>query len=158
MFSIVRYESRSELSAMRERMNLSFETMLLRWAPSVRLLTGGYNGVSLLDTLQNYDKDNMQPKILERIRKDFVPDPKFTPAQIAKASSAAEGLCKWVLAMVKNKFQDLFQMFSRKFCFNATALVFTGQVRERDKNCRTKESCLGCSRRRAHTSNDHFEC
>lgn len=70
--------------------------VMFRWAPSVRLLTSG----SLLQTLVEYDKDHMQPRILERIRKEFVPDPKFTPAQIAKASSAAEGLCKWVLAMV----------------------------------------------------------
>jgi dynein heavy chain len=77
-----------------------------RWAPSVRLLTGG----SLLQTLLEFDKDHMQPRILERIRKEFVPDPKFTPAQIAKASSAAEGLCKWVLAMVCLQFSNVFEM------------------------------------------------
>jgi len=65
------------------------------WSPAVRLLNTG----TLLQSLKTYDKDNIPPKIIERIRKEFQPDPGFTPAQIAKASTAAEGLCKWVLAM-----------------------------------------------------------
>jgi dynein heavy chain len=65
------------------------------WAPAVRLLNTG----TLLTTLKEYDKDNIDPKVIEKIRKDFKTNEAFTPAQIAKASSAAEGLCKWVLAM-----------------------------------------------------------
>ena len=34
-----------------------------------------------------------------KIRKEYIPDTNFDPTQVAKASSAAEGLCKWVLAM-----------------------------------------------------------
>ena len=30
----------------------------------------------------------------------FLDDPAFTPEEVARASSAAEGLCKWVRAMV----------------------------------------------------------
>lgn len=33
------------------------------------------------------------------IRKTYLPDPNFKPAIIAKASSAAEGLCKWIIAL-----------------------------------------------------------
>jgi dynein heavy chain len=33
------------------------------------------------------------------IRETYVPDENFVPDQVAKASSAAEGLCKWVRAM-----------------------------------------------------------
>ena len=33
------------------------------------------------------------------MRKQYVANPDFTPATAAKASSAAEGLCKWVHAM-----------------------------------------------------------
>ena len=65
------------------------------WEPSKRLLNQG----TLLATLKEYDKDNIQPKIIEKIRKEFKTDEAFTPQNIAKASSAAEGLCKWVLAM-----------------------------------------------------------
>lgn len=49
--------------------------------------------------MQSYDKDNIPTKVVNAIRKEFVPDENFTPTNIAKASSAAEGLCKWVLAM-----------------------------------------------------------
>jgi len=61
----------------------------------VKLLASG----TLLTTLKAYDKDNIPQKVIDVIRKTFVPDESFTPAAIAKASSAAEGLCKWVLAM-----------------------------------------------------------
>ncbi|GLC41774.1 hypothetical protein PLESTM_001238200 [Pleodorina starrii] len=50
-------------------------------------------------TLKEYDKDAVPPKIIERIRREFTSNPEFTPGNAAKASSAAEGLCKWVCAM-----------------------------------------------------------
>ena len=65
------------------------------WGPSLNLL--GQKG--FVDTLKSYDKDNIPDKIISRIRKDFTSDENFTPANAAKASSAAEGLCKWVCAM-----------------------------------------------------------
>ena len=34
-----------------------------------------------------------------KIRKEYITNPDFDPAKVANASSAAEGLCKWVLAM-----------------------------------------------------------
>lgn len=36
------------------------------------------------------------PQIIERIRKEYTSNPDFTPANAAKAASAAEGLCKCV--------------------------------------------------------------
>ena len=36
---------------------------------------------------------------MTKIRKEYITNPLFDPAKVAKASSAAEGLCKWVLAM-----------------------------------------------------------
>ena len=65
------------------------------WGPSLNLL--GQKG--FVDTLKSYDKDNIPDKIISRIRKDFTSDENFTQANAAKASSAAEGLCKWVCAM-----------------------------------------------------------
>lgn len=55
--------------------------------------------INFLDKLRNYDKDNIQPKIVEKIRKMYLPNPEFTPEKVKSASSAAEGLCKWVRAM-----------------------------------------------------------
>jgi len=36
---------------------------------------------------------------MNKIRKEYITNPDFDPAKVANASSAAEGLCKWVLAM-----------------------------------------------------------
>merc|ERR1711871_604654 len=41
----------------------------------------------------------MGPKKIEKIRKDFEPNPDFNPDTAKGASAAAEGVCKWVLAM-----------------------------------------------------------
>jgi hypothetical protein len=40
-----------------------------------------------------------QPRIIDKVRREFTSDPEFTPANAAKASGAAEGMCKWVHAM-----------------------------------------------------------
>ena len=42
---------------------------------------------------------HLKVPVMVKIRKEYIPDTNFDPTQVAKASSAAEGLCKWVLAM-----------------------------------------------------------
>lgn len=49
--------------------------------------------------MQDYDKDNINPRIIDAVRKAYIANPDFTPVNAAKASSAAEGLCRWVCAM-----------------------------------------------------------
>ena len=41
----------------------------------------------------------MAIKIIEKIRKTYMTNEKFTPEAAQKASNAAAGLCKWVYAM-----------------------------------------------------------
>lgn len=65
------------------------------WGPSKRLL----GDMSFLQQLRDYDKDNIPDALMDKINKDYVRLPEFDPASVAKASSAAEGLCKWVRAM-----------------------------------------------------------
>ena len=36
---------------------------------------------------------------MQKIRKEYIPNPDFDPQKVCKASSAAEGLCKWIQAM-----------------------------------------------------------
>ena len=36
---------------------------------------------------------------MSKIRKEFIPNPDFDPSKVKNASSAAEGLCRWVIAM-----------------------------------------------------------
>ncbi len=65
------------------------------WAPAKRLL----GDMKFLERLKKYDRDNIPPRIIDVIRKKFVTDPEFTPEKVAKASSAAEGICKWAIAI-----------------------------------------------------------
>ena len=44
-------------------------------------------------------QDNINQTIIGKIRKDYVCSPEFDPAKIRNASTAAEGLCKWVIAI-----------------------------------------------------------
>jgi dynein heavy chain len=41
----------------------------------------------------------MQVHVMQKIRKEYITNPDFDPAKVANASSAAEGLTKWILAM-----------------------------------------------------------
>lgn len=36
---------------------------------------------------------------MQKIRSEYMTNPDFDPSIVAKASSAAEGLCKWIKAM-----------------------------------------------------------
>ncbi|XP_012233843.2 dynein axonemal heavy chain 7-like [Linepithema humile] len=66
------------------------------WGPSKRIL----GDMNFLQNLKDYDKDDIAPAIMQVIKKTYMTDNSFMPHIVAKASSAAEGLCKWVRAMV----------------------------------------------------------
>lgn len=66
------------------------------WGPSKRIL----GDMNFLQNLKDYDKDNIAPAVMQVIKKTYMTDNSFMPHIVAKASSAAEGLCKWVRAMV----------------------------------------------------------
>lgn len=65
------------------------------WKPSVALL----NEKDFLNKLKSYDKDNINPKLIDKIRTSYLTNEGFTPENAKKASPAAEGMCKWVHAM-----------------------------------------------------------
>ncbi|KAG5312033.1 DYH7 protein, partial [Pseudoatta argentina] len=66
------------------------------WSPSKRIL----GDMNFLQNLKDYDKDNIAPTVMQIIKKTYMTDNSFMPHIVVKASSAAEGLCKWVRAMV----------------------------------------------------------
>jgi dynein heavy chain len=66
------------------------------WGPSQKMLSDS----EFIKQLFNYDKDHMNPKIVAEIVKDFIEHPDFNPEIIAKASKAAEGMCRWCCAMI----------------------------------------------------------
>lgn len=65
------------------------------WKSSVALL----NEKDFMSKLKTYDKDNIPVKIIAEIRAKYITNEAFTPVLAAKASPAAEGMCKWVHAM-----------------------------------------------------------
>ncbi|KAH8395340.1 hypothetical protein KR222_010165 [Zaprionus bogoriensis] len=65
------------------------------WGPSKRIL----GDMNFLPSLREFDKDNIPVETIKRIRKEFIPNKDFDPKVVAKASSAAKGLCQWIIAM-----------------------------------------------------------
>jgi len=57
--------------------------------------------LKFLETLKEYDKDNIPTPVIKKIREKYINNPDFDPAIIKNVSSACEGLCKWVKAMEK---------------------------------------------------------
>lgn len=65
------------------------------WGPAKKLL----GDMKFLQSLHEYDKDNIPTAYMSIIRKQYITNPEFVPEKIRNASTAAEGLCKWVIAM-----------------------------------------------------------
>lgn len=65
------------------------------WGPSKKLL----NDMKFLEHLINFDKDNIPNAVMKVINEKYLTNPDFEPKLIKKASTAAEGLCKWVTAI-----------------------------------------------------------
>ena len=66
------------------------------WGPAKKHLL---QDSKFLQKLKDYDKDNIDPKIVAKIRKNYLHKEEFEPERVKKASVAAMGLCKWVRAM-----------------------------------------------------------
>jgi len=54
---------------------------------------------TFVDSLKSYDKDNIAPRVMKKIREVYLPMEDFNAEKAGKASSACEGLCKWIMAM-----------------------------------------------------------
>ncbi|KAJ3020398.1 UNVERIFIED_CONTAM: Dynein heavy chain 7, axonemal [Siphonaria sp. JEL0065] len=65
------------------------------WKSSLKML----NDAKFLDSLKTFDKDDIPAAIIKKIRTTYMPNPEFKPEKVRNASSAAEGLCTWILAM-----------------------------------------------------------
>ncbi|XP_063983101.1 dynein axonemal heavy chain 7-like [Diachasmimorpha longicaudata] len=67
------------------------------WKVSMKILSDA----KFLDSLINFDKDNIPEKVIDRIKKDYLTNPNFDPEKIKTSSTACEGLCKWVYAITE---------------------------------------------------------
>ncbi|XP_053363484.1 dynein axonemal heavy chain 7-like [Clarias gariepinus] len=65
------------------------------WGPAKKLL----GDMKFLQSLHDYNRDNIPAAYMAIIRSKYISNPDFVPEKIRSASTAAEGLCKWVCAM-----------------------------------------------------------
>ncbi|ALC43064.1 CG17150 [Drosophila busckii] len=65
------------------------------WGPSTRMLSD----MKFLESLKTFDKDNIPPAIIKKVREKYIADRDFVPEKIKAASMACEGICRWVRAM-----------------------------------------------------------
>lgn len=57
------------------------------WGPSKKIL----NDIKFLESLQNYDKDNIPPPVMKKLMTTVMLDEGFVPEKIRAVSVAAEG-------------------------------------------------------------------
>lgn len=67
------------------------------WAASRKVLTD----MKFLDSLLHFDKDNIPPRIITKIQERILSNENFDPEKVKMASSACEGICKWISAIVE---------------------------------------------------------
>ncbi|KAI5736725.1 hypothetical protein M8J76_006447 [Diaphorina citri] len=67
------------------------------WGPSKKLL----GDIKFLEGLTNFNKDNVPAAVIKRLEDEFLSREDFDPEVVKKSSTAAEGLCKWVIAICK---------------------------------------------------------
>lgn len=65
------------------------------WPASKKML----GELNFLQSLKEYDKDNIPEVYVKKIRQKYINNPDFDPDKIKNVSSACEGLCKWVIAI-----------------------------------------------------------
>lgn len=67
------------------------------WTSSKKMLTD----MKFLDSLLHFDKDNIPPRIIQKIQERILTNENFDPEKVKAASVACEGLCKWISAIVE---------------------------------------------------------
>lgn len=67
------------------------------WISAKKMLTD----MKFLDSLINFDKDNIPPRIITKLQEKIFTNENFDPEKVKVASTACEGMCKWIFAMVE---------------------------------------------------------
>jgi len=71
------------------------------WDDTRRLLT---DPAQFIKKLEKYDKENISEATINKMKQFLAKNKNFQPSLAAKASLAAEGLCKWCLALYEYYF------------------------------------------------------
>ena len=85
------------------------------WSPSKRLL----GDLGFLKSLISFDRDNIPLAIIKKIRSTYTSNDEFDPEKIKSASTAAEGLCRFVCRLTTSH--------TVKICSHYSKLLLTGQ-------------------------------
>uniref|UniRef100_A0A5K3FFM7 Dynein axonemal heavy chain 3 n=2 Tax=Mesocestoides corti TaxID=53468 RepID=A0A5K3FFM7_MESCO len=67
------------------------------WTVSLKLL----GDLKFLEKLKSYNIDAIPAAAMKRIRDIYIPNKDFNPKIVRNASTACEGLCKWIIALDK---------------------------------------------------------
>lgn len=67
------------------------------WPPSQKLL----NDMKFLESLIKFEKDTIPAHCIKKLHERILNNEAFHPDKVKTASTAAEGICKWVLAIVQ---------------------------------------------------------
>ncbi|KAJ8047551.1 Dynein heavy chain 3, axonemal [Holothuria leucospilota] len=70
--------------------------MVDNYWPAAKKMLGD---MKFLESLKEYDRDNIPTFVMKKIRDNYITNPDFDPAIIRKVSSACEGICSWVRAI-----------------------------------------------------------
>jgi hypothetical protein len=68
------------------------------WATSVAWMAN--TNKFMADLTVNFKPDSINPDVIDKIKEMFIGNPEFSPARVAKANKACEGMCKWVIKLV----------------------------------------------------------
>jgi len=86
-----------------------------------------------LQKLQTYDKDNIPPEVIVKIR-PYMENPDFEPEVVKKASKAAYGLVSWVRAM------EAYDRYSCSSVFCAFMPLVCSHTTQRETKSSSKQS------------------
>lgn len=71
------------------------ERVMSYWEASKKFM----NEKHFLNEIKGYDKDNIDEKIMQKVRDKYITHKDFNAKRVEKASFAAKGLCEWILAI-----------------------------------------------------------
>jgi dynein heavy chain len=131
-----------------ERKNIDGKMVEDFWGPSLKML----GDMKFLESLKNYDKDNIPPSIMKQVRAKYIPDPDFDPVKIKTVSGACEGLCKWVKAL--DSYDRVFKIVAPKQEALAAA---EAELSDQMKKLDAKRAQLKGYVDKLQALNDHFE-
>jgi len=98
------------------------------WTTGVRIL----KDAEFVNRLASYDRDNLDPAMMRKIREEYLILENFRPAVVRHSSRAAEGMCAWVCAMSKYNEVDLI-LRPKKAALNEAEAELAGRMAELNK-------------------------